>query len=698
MKNKFFKAILFMMIGIMACGCISCKNNGDSSASDSGSVDTDVAGESLISRVSYQGVHNVFAEDTEDYLVKNGKSDYVVVVPQSASKMLVQLKTDFIILFKKATGVNLSFKYDDAVGAFDENAHYISIGETALVPQAGIDKKEYSPEAIKTEGIRLVTKGKSAFILGGSDQGICNAAYKFLELYFNYDYYYRNCITIDTNVTDCKFKKLDVTDVPDVNSYYGSQHVYEYDKTVHPLDAEGLGVDTVADEIAAKNLRAGQFIHPNYLFLPIHKDFDVSSASAPIHNVMYYIPNNEENANMFSAGAQLCYTAHGNAEDLERMLQICTDKIIFSLKNYTPKDYPYRNFVTFTMTDNSDICNCAACKADYAEVGYSGNLIKFANKLGKRVDAWLESQKAEDAEFHYAYRENFKILIYGYNIYTDPPVKEDGTPINDEVICYKNIGVQHVSSRGVSAHADVYDEKWATAVKQVEGWKNITKNSDCLWFWHNSGNVVNNIYFSDGFTTYSNNFFELMAYGGYDMVYAAHFLQGGGEMTAWQNCLSYVSSKLRWDCHRDMDYYIRKYMQAMYLDAADTMYALLQSERIYYANLVVNAKENNNWGREMNTVENYPYAVLKNWVDMCDEALSQIAYLEATDTNLYKAVHQRIELETIAHLYKIVDLYGSATARPFNEAQLAAYKQRMREIGLLAPSLKYSGKPLYEVG
>ncbi len=686
-----------MMIGLLACSCISCKGGEDSSASDGTS---DIGGEATtnISRVSYQGIHDIKTEDTNDYLVQNGKSDYVVVIPQNARKMLLQLKTDFIILFKKATGISLSFKYDDAVGAFDENAKYISIGETSLVAQAGIDKKEYSPEAIKTEGIRLITKGKSAFILGGSDQGVCNAAYKFLEIYFNYDYYYRNCITIDTNVTDCKFKKLDVTDVPDVNSYYGSQDVYEYDKSIHPLDAEGLGVDTVADEIAVKNLRAGQFIHPNYLFLPIHEKLDLSSKVAPIHNVMYYIPRTEENANMFSEGAQLCYTAHGNAEDLERMLDICAEKIVFSLKNYTPEDYPYRNFVTFTMTDNSDICNCAACKADYATVGYSGNLIKFANKLGKKVEAWLESQKDENAEFHYAYRENFKILIYGYNIYTDPPVKEDGTPINDEVICYDNIGIWHVSSRGVSAHADVYDEKWPTAIKQIEGWKTITQKSDCLWFWHNSGNVVNNIYFSDGFTTYSNNFFEAMAYGGYDMVHAAHFLQGGGEMTAWQNCLSYVSEKLRWDCHSDMDYYIRKYMKAMYLDAADTMYALLQSERIYYANLVVNAKENNDWGRSLNTAENYPYAVLKDWVEQCDKALSQIAYLEETDENLYKVVHQHIELETVAHLYKIVDLYGNVTAKPFNDAQLAAYKQRIREIGQLAPALEYNGKPLYEVG
>ena len=685
MKSKLIKIISCLLVLIFTLGIVACDKQED-------------AGDSKVSKTTYQGTHVLNIQDTDKYLVKNGKTEYVVVVSEHVSDMVSQVKTDFIILFKKATGISLTFKYDNAVDKYSETSKYISIGETKLVEQAGISKSEYSSDNIKTEGIRLITKNDSIFILGGSDQGVCNAVYKFLEIYFNFDYYYRNCIEIDKNVTECKFKTLDVTDIPDVDRFYGSQQVYEYDKTIHPLDAEGLGYDTVADEIAVKNLRASQFIHPNYLFLPIHKELNVSSPSGAIHNVSYYIKNTPENANMFSpGGTQLCYTAHGNAEDLERMVDLCAEKIIFSLKNYTPDKYPYRNYVTFTMTDNSDICNCAACKKDYEEIKHSGSLIKFANKMGLKVEEWLESQKDENAEFHYAYRENFKILIYGYNIYTDPPVKEDGTPINDEVICYDNIGIWHVSSKGISAHADIYDEKWPDQIEQIKGWKTITQKSKCLWFWHNSGNVVNNIYFSDGFTTYSNNFFEAMAYGGYEMVYAAHYLQGGGEMTAWHNCLSYVQSKIRWDVTRDMDYYIRKYMNAMYLDAADIMYDLLQEERIYYANLVVNAKENNNWGREMNKTENYPYLVLKGWVERCDRALEKIEYLEEKDANLYKVVHQRIELENIAHLYKIVDLYGTSSVRPFNNDTLTMYKQRIREIGLLAPSLMYNGDPLYEV-
>ncbi|MBE5733528.1 MAG: DUF4838 domain-containing protein [Clostridiales bacterium] len=693
MKNKFFKFILFVLMFTFLLGVVGCSDSdkgyypGDGEPSDFGSID----------RVSYAGTHDINVSDTDNYLVRDGRTDYTVVISEDASDMVSQVKTDFIILFKKATGISLGFQFDNNITDFTENSKYISIGNTSLVSKAGISKDEFSVANIKKEGIRIITKNQSVFILGGDDFGVCNAVYKFLEIYFNFDYYYRNCIEIDTNVTECKFKNLDVTDIPDVNSFYGSQQVYEYDKSIHNLDAEGLGYDTVADEIKAKNLRASQFIHPNYMFLPIHRTFDISSPSGPIHNVMYYINTQVEGVvdDMFASASQLCYTAHGNPEVLEKMIEICAEKIIFSLKNYTPEEYPYRNYVTFTMTDNGDICSCPNCKADYAQVKYSGNLIKFANKLGEKVEEWLESQKDEDAEFHYAYRENFKILTYGYNVYTDPPVDENGTPLSEEVVCRENIGIWHVSSRGVSAHADTYDEKWPDQIKQIQGWKAITQKSNCLWFWHNSGNIVNNIYFSDGFTTYSNNFFEAMAYGNYELVYSAHYLQGGGEMTAWHNCLSYVQSKIRWDVTRDMNYYIQKYMKAMYLEASDIMYELLMQERIHYANLVVNAETDNNWGRDIKSKENYPYLVLKGWVEMCDKAIEKIAYLKESDPTLYKVVHQRIELENIAHLYKIYDLYGKENERPFNDDTLSAYKQRIREISLITPSLQYNGKPLY---
>lgn len=665
----------------------------------------------------YQGTHIVEVSDTDKEFVKDGKCDYTIVVPEQGNRMLYDANTDFQILFKKATGISLTSKRDNSVEDYSADKKYISIGQTKLVEQAGISKDEYSIANIKNEGIRIITKDNSIFILGGDDYGIANAVYKFMEIYFNYDFYYRNCIEIDTDVINMNFKSINVKDVPDINHFMSDINVYQYKKATQNLDSEGLGNETFAQEIAFKNMRSGMFASPMYTTLPIHKELSKSSKSAVIHNVMEYIDKTEENKEMFSDGAQLCYTAHGNPETLERMLNLCAEKIIFSLKTYTPDIEPYRNYVQLMMVDNSDICKCPACVHEYETINYSGSLLNFTNRLADKVGAWLESQKDENAEFHNAYREEFLIMLGAYNVYSDPPVDENGNPFKikyqdgkivlaadgEDLVARDNVGVWHVSARGFSSSVDVYDLSDSGAKAQIDGWQQILP-AEHMWFWHNSGNVVNNIYFSDAFTVYSNNFFEALA--GYDFVYSAHYYLGGGELTAWQNLLSYIQGKLRWDHTRDMDAYIKKYMNAMFLDGADYMYELLQSERQYYQTLLVKygaegkeyGPKNNDWGRTIKTKENYPYLTIANWLKICDDALKSIEYIKDVDNAKYQVVKHRINLEKAAHLYRILDLYQAEVPRPFNAETLKKYKNEIYQIGIVTPELKYMGKSLYTMG
>ena len=701
MKKRIFKTAISLFLALtLTLGVTACNDGSDG---DNGSgkglvISTETVAEiNQEARVLYNGTHEVSATDTEKYLVKDGASDYVVVIPSGAGPMLVDGKNDLLILFKKATGVSLSAKYDSDITEFTETDRYISLGKTKLVEMAGIDESEFSNEKLKDEGIRIITKNNSVFLLGGSDFGVNNAVYKFLEIYFNFDYYHSSCIEIDQNVRNCYFKNIDVTDVPDIDHFFGADYVYHWGRgSLQPLQSMALGAQTASEEVKYSHHRAGNHASTNDLFMPVHTEFDTSSTSSTIHNVLEYIPKGSVDAKCHSDGNQLCHTAHGDKDLVEQMTTICAEKIIFSLKNYTPDRYPYKNYITFTMEDSSDICNCNFCREEYRTIGYSGNLINFANKIAEKVDAWLEAQKAEDAEFHYAYREKFTILTYAYNVFTDPPVDENGVPLSEDVICHKRLGIWHVSSHGVSAHADVYDPKWPEGAKQIKDWKTITQNS-CLWFWHNSGNVATNAYFSDGFTIYSNNFFELMAYAGYEYVYAAHFLNGGTELTAWQNLLIYVQNKLRWNCHADMDAYIKKYMKAMYKDGADTMYQLLQSERVHYADIVVDADENNRWGREIANESNYPYATLKGWLDLCDQAIEDISSLKETDPSLYTIVKQRIEIEASAHIYRIINLYGGKTAKPFSKSVLNGLKERIRSAGELSPGLKIAGVAVKDI-
>ena len=161
MKKKIFKTAISLFLAMtLTFGVTACNNGGD--VADKGKViSTETVAEiNQGERVSYYGTHQVSATDTENYLVKDGASDYVVVIPSGAGPMLVDGKNDLLILFKKATGVSLSAKYDSDITEFTETDRYISLGKTKLVEMAGIEDSEFSNEKLKDEGIRIITKNK----------------------------------------------------------------------------------------------------------------------------------------------------------------------------------------------------------------------------------------------------------------------------------------------------------------------------------------------------------------------------------------------------------------------------------------------------------------------------------------------------------------------------------------------------------
>ena len=135
---------------------------------------------------TYQGTHIYTAPDTSDYLVQNGKSDYVVVIPENASDYVVSAQEEFVHLFEKATDIQLR-KATDTGLTHNASAKYISIGETTLLSSSGItlDKAQ-----LGQDGGRVVTKDKSVYICGGADTGTLFMVYTFMNITFNYETYY----------------------------------------------------------------------------------------------------------------------------------------------------------------------------------------------------------------------------------------------------------------------------------------------------------------------------------------------------------------------------------------------------------------------------------------------------------------------------------------------------------------------------
>jgi hypothetical protein len=296
-----FSIILSLSLSLIACG------DGDG---DGGS--TQPLPEYVNLQAYTKGIHDFTNTDSDtEWLVKDGKTDYVLYVPAVQSAKIKTAIQEFQLLFFDATGINISFVMDTTPAV--ENGKYISIGENALFESVYVEddfegydankhitKSEFDKANLKEDGVRILTKGKTVYLLGGSlDAGVVNAVYTFMNLHFNYEYFYRNCITIDKDVTDEKLKIFNVKDVPDIDrrSYNVTWYSTTYDIARNADLNTGLELADIVNRQSRSRLTGSQRDD----FLPAYNGEGYKATTdAFIHNVQEYFPNsNNENSTLY---------------------------------------------------------------------------------------------------------------------------------------------------------------------------------------------------------------------------------------------------------------------------------------------------------------------------------------------------------------------------------------------------------------
>ena len=101
MRKKFIKTIslficLMIAVSALCMSLVSCKKK-DTSESESVSETPSIAEPEA--KAVYKGTHNLTATETSDYLVKGGKTDYVLVADPYASGTERTAKEEFKTLF-----------------------------------------------------------------------------------------------------------------------------------------------------------------------------------------------------------------------------------------------------------------------------------------------------------------------------------------------------------------------------------------------------------------------------------------------------------------------------------------------------------------------------------------------------------------------------------------------------------------------
>ncbi len=170
-------------------------------------------------KLVYEGTHVYDYTVTDKYLLNNGVTDYILILPDSAENItaLQKAKDEFIRLFRRATGVRLEVYYESstapAVEQAKDSGKYISIGATNLAIALDLTTKD-----LGSDGHVIKTVGNSIYILGGDNSGSLFGVYTFMNICFNFETYYKDCVVIDTGVRTLKLYNFNVTDIPDMET------------------------------------------------------------------------------------------------------------------------------------------------------------------------------------------------------------------------------------------------------------------------------------------------------------------------------------------------------------------------------------------------------------------------------------------------------------------------------------------------
>lgn len=622
----------------------------------------------------YQGTHIYQVEDTAESFVKNGKTDYRLVVPQAKTTDLEKAQTEFCYFFQEATGIEITLVPDVDLRA--DGGKYISLGETELFKSSAI---EYNKQELTADGFQIITKGDDVYLLGGSDMGVIYAVYGFMDVYFHYEQYYIDCFEIDRNIKNISFKSMSVKDIPDIEqriaSYVGISSLY-VSEDYH-------------DSMICTRMHFARSM--NDTMLPIYKEFDnKSSGKGFYHNTDEYIhpddyPEHEEWFSNKCEGRhnQLCYTARGDEEEFNLMVTECANKVINSLKIHTPQTDPQRNIVTITMEDNFNTCACEACLDMTAHYGTeAGAVIIFVNAMNKAVREWMN--KPENAEYK---RDNLKIVFFAYNALTTAPAKYNAEkdvyePIDEKVAMDEGVGVW-LAPIEMDYQQSIYAEINRRDLENIDAWSDLSHKDMFVWTYSTN---FNHLMFQYDCADFYKDAYGYLANAGATWIFnQGQSYQYGRATTAWHNMKVYLDSKLGWDSSLKQEELMDDWFNAMFKEAAPAMKelyyemrsyqrALSERQNFYILNSIyLNIEKDPEW---------WPLQTMLSWMDKADKAKTYIEGYKLTNPQTYQMLCDHIDAEWLSPAFATLKFHKDRLQPSVKSAVIERFIEYVERMGL----------------
>ena len=378
------------------------------------------------------------ASSESSSLLSNMLEDtYAILIPTNATSTELRAANELADTFLRCTGKTLSLERTETNGI-----HYISIGNTSLFEE--VSKKKHfdlSKGALNEDGFVLYTSGKDLLINAYNGRGITYGVYEFLEKtlgvqYLSGDYtYYPTLDKVDLYSIDKTYvpafsgRAYLNTPVFDNNIPYVSHMRFNTDYCAMPEDYGGsslwhkfpIPAHTAGTILPYKNyLEGGTDANGNPLLKEDYREvYQHRYSDAGVTN------------NWYLGALDLCYT---NGVDYNQGNPKSTlELMVSSLKAILDEDRTCE-FLHVGQEDVPSSCPCSHCRDSATKYRASGVMIRFMNEVESRVNEYLrETQNGREI--------TFSMFAYSYDV--NPPVGEDGKPLDPSVIPHTKVSVKY---------------------------------------------------------------------------------------------------------------------------------------------------------------------------------------------------------------------------------------------------------------
>ncbi len=510
--------------------------------------------------------HQLNYTETNNWLLKDGQTDYVIVTPMIADAEVGYARDELISYFEEATGVTLKAVTDNGL-VHNASNKYISLGDTTLWDTCGLtfDSSNYGED-----GVRIMTKDQTIFFQGNTGKAVLYGVYDFLAMHLDFDTFNKECYSIKKGVKDLKLMNYDVIDIPDFAMRSRGGALYAN--------------STETDEVmySYRMRYTDMYWKRSLLIYPGTEKVGGSSD----HNSLEYLPPEQYLASdpeFFSTKnpyGQLCYTARGDAEKFDRMTTLCAEKIEQSLRFFPREQYPQYSAVQIGIEDNYDFCECNACIELLDKYGaISAGIIILLNEVGKKVNAWMELPENEPYK-----REDFQYMFFAYYSTQKPPYYWDEaqgkyTAVDDKVMPAEGVNIIPFCAFNSFDHGKPLD---SVSNAQIYEWAQIWGEFfPGAWAWNYGCFFRDYFCFYDSYNFYADYYAFLYEKKFKFVLVQCHSSQRGAE-AAFNSLHTYVTSKLSWNSALNMNDLIDAYMENVYKEAAPYMMQAFNESRAWF--------------------------------------------------------------------------------------------------------------------